>query len=47
MALGAKGFLDPLKVRWNGITGKYCTASYSPAAALVELSQIRNAREII
>ena len=22
--LGAKGFLDPLKVRWNGLTGKYC-----------------------
>ena len=21
--LGAKGFLDPLKVRWNGLTGKY------------------------
>jgi glycosyltransferase involved in cell wall biosynthesis len=23
MLLGAKGFLDPLKVRWNGLTGKY------------------------
>jgi glycosyltransferase involved in cell wall biosynthesis len=23
MLLGAKGFLDPLKVRWNGVTGKY------------------------
>ena len=23
MVLGAKGFLDPLKVRWNGLTGKY------------------------
>jgi len=23
MMLGAKGFLDPLKVRWNGLTGKY------------------------
>ncbi len=23
MAAGAKGFLDPLKVRWNSITGKY------------------------
>jgi NAD(P)-dependent dehydrogenase (short-subunit alcohol dehydrogenase family) len=23
MMLGAKGFLDPLKVRCNGLTGKY------------------------
>jgi dolichyl-phosphate beta-glucosyltransferase len=23
MLLGARGFLDPLKVRWNGLTGKY------------------------
>jgi glycosyltransferase involved in cell wall biosynthesis len=23
MLLGAKGFLDPLKVRWNGLRGKY------------------------
>ena len=23
MLLGAKGFLDTLKVRWNGLTGKY------------------------
>lgn len=23
MLLGAKGFLDPLQVRWNGLTGKY------------------------
>ena len=23
MLLGAKGFLDPLKVRWNDLTGKY------------------------
>jgi len=23
MVSGAKGFLDPLKVRWNGLTGKY------------------------
>jgi len=23
MMLGAKGFLDPMKVRWNGLTGKY------------------------
>jgi dolichyl-phosphate beta-glucosyltransferase len=23
MMLGAMGFLDPLKVRWDGLTGKY------------------------
>lgn len=23
MLLGAKGFLDPIKVRWNGVRGKY------------------------
>ena len=32
--LGAKGFLDPLKVRWNGLTGKYtsCQPSCEPAS---------------
>jgi glycosyltransferase involved in cell wall biosynthesis len=27
MFLGAKGFLDPLRVRWNGLTGRYDIAS--------------------
>lgn len=29
--LGAKGFLDPLKVRWNGLTGKYYSVSTRPS----------------
>jgi hypothetical protein len=23
MWLGAKGFLDPVRVRWNGVRGRY------------------------
>lgn len=33
VSLGAKGFLDPLKVRWNSLTGKYEEAPAQPHTA--------------
>lgn len=33
MWLGAKGFLDPLKVRWNGLMGRYAKARPDALAA--------------
>src|SRR5581483_2629957 len=51
MALGAMGFLDPLKVRWNGLMGKYRTLDNKDPmltpATLTELSQISNVRDTI
>jgi dolichyl-phosphate beta-glucosyltransferase len=30
MLLGAKGFLDPIRVRWNGLSGKYRLPIHTP-----------------